>query len=110
MTRMQALLTSEQAGAAEVPSVQRRAYHRSLTYFFNSHPRNEAIALAHVAGGYTMSAIAKEAGLSVSRISRIMQTWERREAKSKTCVTLVSAGLIPAHALLHINRQFHIQH
>ncbi|MHB1331380.1 MAG: transposase [Sulfuriferula sp.] len=84
MTRMQALLTSEQAGAVEVPSVQRRAYHRSLTYFFNNHPRNEAIALAHATGGYTMSAIAKEAGLSVSRISRIVRTWETVKANGKT--------------------------
>ncbi|MHB1331379.1 MAG: hypothetical protein ACYCY1_02195 [Sulfuriferula sp.] len=42
------------------------------------------LVLAHVAGGYTMSAIAKEAGLSVSRISRIAHVWETAKAKGKT--------------------------
>ena len=83
MTRMQALLAPEQASAADVPSVQRRSWPKNLAYFFNNHPRNDAIALAHVAGGHTMSAIAKEAGLSVSRISRIVQAWETEKAKGK---------------------------
>lgn len=84
MTRMQALLAPEQASAADVPSVQRRSWPKNLAHFFNNHPRNEAIALAHATGGYTMSAIAKEAGLSVSRVSRIVRAWETEKAKSKT--------------------------
>ena len=83
MTRMQALLAPEQASAADIPRAQRRSWPKNLAYFFNNHPRNDAIALAHVAGGHTMSAIAKEAGLSVSRISRIVQAWETEKAKGK---------------------------
>lgn len=84
MTRMQTLLAPEQASAVDVPSVQRRSWPKNLAHFFNNHPRNEAIALAHATGGYTMSAIAKEAGLSVSRVSRIVRAWETEKAKSKT--------------------------
>ncbi len=86
MTRMQALLAPEQASASDVPSIQRRPPPKNLTHFFNNHPRNEAIALAHIAGGHTMSVIAKKLGLSVSRISRIVHAWEeleRDKAKGK---------------------------
>ena len=86
MTRMQALLAPEQASASDVPSIQRRPSPKNLTHFFNNHPRNEAIALAHIAGGHTMSVIAKKLGLSVSRISRIVHAWEeleRDKAKGK---------------------------
>ncbi|HEY9098949.1 MAG TPA: helix-turn-helix domain-containing protein [Thiobacillus sp.] len=55
----------------------------SLAQYFNRHPRNEAIALAHIEGGHTMSAIAEEVGLSVSRISRIVRGWEAGGAKGK---------------------------
>ncbi|MDP2028527.1 MAG: hypothetical protein Q8K12_02705 [Thiobacillus sp.] len=74
MTRMQALLTPEQAKASDVPSLQRQSRSMALAHFFRNHPRNEAIAQAHVVGGHTMSAIAKEVGLSVSRVSRIVRT------------------------------------
>lgn len=83
MTRMQALLTPGQASAADVPSVQRRAQPMDMAHYFNNHPRDEAIALAHVVGGHTMSLIAKELGLSVSRVSRIVRGWEAGEAKGK---------------------------
>lgn len=83
MTRMQALLTPGQASASDVPSVQRRAQPMDLAHYFNNHPRDEAIALAHMVGGHTMSLIAKELGLSVSRVSRIVRGWEAGEAKGK---------------------------
>lgn len=83
MTRMQALLAPEQASAADVPSVQRRSWPENLAHFFSSHPRNEAIALAHITGVHTMSAIAQEAGLSVSRVSRIVGALETEKEKGK---------------------------
>lgn len=83
MERMQALLTPGQASASDVPSIQRRSQPMDLAHYFNNHPRDEAIALAHVVGGHTMSLIAKELGLSVSRVSRIVRGWETGEAKGK---------------------------
>ncbi|HEY9098951.1 MAG TPA: transposase [Thiobacillus sp.] len=83
MTRMQALLAPEQAAASDVPGIQRRSPPMSLAQFFNHHPRNEAIAQAHIVGGYSMSVIAKEIGLSVSRVSRIVRGWEAKMAKDK---------------------------
>ena len=86
MVRMQALLAPEQANAPDVPSVQRRSPPTDLAHFFNNHPRNEAIALAHIVGGHTMSVIAKDLSLSVSRVSRIVHAWEeleRDKAKGK---------------------------
>lgn len=83
MTRMQALLAPEQAAASDVPSIQRRPSPLSLEQFINHHPRNEAIAQAHIVGGHSMSAIAKAVGLSVSRVSRIVRGWEAGKAKDK---------------------------
>lgn len=41
--------------------------------------------MAYTEGGFTMTALAREAGLSVSRVSRLIAGWERRvEAKNKT--------------------------
>jgi len=83
MTRMQALLAPEQAAASDVPGIQRRPPPLSLEQFLNHHPRNEAIARAHIVGGHSMSAIAKAVGLSVSRVSRIVRGWEAGKAKDK---------------------------
>jgi putative transposase len=47
--------------------------------------REEALHTAYTEGGFTMTALAREAGLSVSRVSRLIAGWERRvEAKDKT--------------------------
>jgi len=83
MTRMQALLAPEQAAASDVPGIQRRPPPMSLEQYFKHHPRNEAIAQAHIVGGHSMSSIAKAVGLSVSRVSRIVRGWEAGEAKGK---------------------------
>lgn len=84
VARMQALLAPEQAGASNIPSIQRRPPHRELAVYFATHSRNEAIVLAHTEGGYTMSAIAREIGLSVARVSRIVHAWEVDKAKGET--------------------------
>jgi len=83
MARMQAVLTPAQVMASDIPSVQRRLQPMNLAHFFNQYPRNEAIVRAHVAGGYSMSVIAREAGISVSRVSRIVREWETEKAKVK---------------------------
>jgi putative transposase len=84
ITRMLALLAPEQAGASNVPSIQRRPPPKELTAYFGTYSRNEAIVLAHTEGGYTMSAIAREIGLSVGRVSRIVRAWEVDKAKGET--------------------------
>lgn len=84
ITRMQSLLAPEQAEASNIPSIQRRPRPMELPSYFATHPRNEAIVLAHAEGGYTMSSIAREIGLSVGRVSRIVRAWESDRAKGET--------------------------
>ena len=70
--RMQSLLEPERAHAAEVPRNQRRTRPDTIQAYLNTYERDEAIVKACREGGHTMSAIAREAGLSVSRVSRII--------------------------------------
>ena len=66
----------------EIPRAQRRGKAQPLgKYLLHRTPRDEGVVEAYRAGGYTQSAIAKALGLSVSRISRIIQA---HEAKGKT--------------------------
>ncbi|MFM9970036.1 MAG: transposase [Burkholderiales bacterium] len=76
--RMQARLA---APVREVPRAQQRRTARPLAHCFKSANRDEAIVLAYREGGHTQTAIAQAAGLSVSRISRLISTFE---AKVKT--------------------------
>ena len=72
--RMQTLLEPERARAAEVPRTQRRARSDSIQAYLKAYERDEAMVRACREGGYTLSAIAQEVGLSVSRVSRIVAT------------------------------------
>lgn len=66
----------------EIPRTQRRGAIRSLDqYLQHRRGRNEGVLRAYREGGYTQTAIAKKLGLSVSRISRLIQSGE---AKGKT--------------------------
>jgi REP element-mobilizing transposase RayT len=56
----------------EVPRTQRRSPAIPLTEYFTQYDRNTAIARACHEGGYTLTAIARVAGLSVSRVSRLL--------------------------------------
>lgn len=77
--RMQARAQSLEA--RDIPRAQRRSAPRPLSWYFERHARDRAIALAYRDGGYTQTAIAKVTGLSVSRISRLVA---QHEAKGKT--------------------------
>jgi REP element-mobilizing transposase RayT len=77
--RMQARAIS--TDSAEIPRPQRRTAPRPLPWYFDRYDRDRAIAHAFRDGGYTQTAIAKLAGLSVSRVSRLIAA---REAKGKT--------------------------
>lgn len=79
MQRMQAFTSDPDA--KEVPRAQRRPASRPLQWYFDRHGRNAAIVRAFVDGDYTQTAIAEKAGLSVSRISRVIKM---EEAKDKT--------------------------
>jgi hypothetical protein len=64
----------------EIPRAQRRSPLRPLSWYFAQHDRDTAIVRAYREGGYTQTAIAKIAGRSVSRISRLLAA---NEAKGK---------------------------
>lgn len=74
--RMQSLLEPERARAAEVPRKQRRTRPDSIQAYLKAYERDEAIVKACREGGHTLSAIAWEVGLSVSRVSRIVAAYE----------------------------------
>jgi REP element-mobilizing transposase RayT len=79
---MQKMAEPERKTAREIPKAQRRTT-RSLAQWLNAcDSREEALFQAHTESGLTMSAIAKELGLSVSRVSRLIARAE--EAKGKT--------------------------
>lgn len=71
VTRMQALIEPRRRDAAEVPRAQRRA--RTAHVEIPSGPsRDQALWRAYVTEGRTMTWLAEQTGLSVSRISRII--------------------------------------
>jgi putative transposase len=81
VTRMQALAAPSRAGAAEIPKIQRQkapATPRSLAQWLKvSQNRDEAIWQACTVSGLSMTQIAQEAGLSLSRVSRVIASQER---------------------------------
>jgi REP element-mobilizing transposase RayT len=77
--RMQALV--ECTDVREIPREQRRSARLPLESYLGGPDRDEAIFRAYRDGGHTQTAIAAAAGLSVSRISRVIAAME---AKSKT--------------------------
>ena len=84
--RMQAGLEPAKRSAREVPKAQRSIRTGTVAQFLRDcRSRDEGIARAHREGGHSLSAIAREVDLSVSRVSRIVATHvERDQAKSKT--------------------------
>ena len=83
VARMQALAPTPARSAAEVPRAQRRRP-VSLPTCLAQHPdRRQAMHAAYREHGFTMSAIARELGLSVSRVSRVIAEVEaeREEAR-----------------------------
>lgn len=79
-TQLQARL--EQKPAQEVPVRQRHPARRALSDYFSTMERDTAIAAAFHDGGYTQTAIAEIAGLSISRISRILTRLRSNQDKA----------------------------
>jgi hypothetical protein len=85
VSRMQTLASTGQRDSAEVPRLQRKRP-GSLKDCLNRHAdRAQALRVAYRDHGITMTAMARELGLSVSRVSRLIAAAEGSlDAKSKT--------------------------
>ena len=80
--RMQKSADPQRTAAREIPKAQRRTSRSLARWLSTCDSREEALFRVHTEGGLTMSAIAKELGLSVSRVSRLIARAEG--AKDKT--------------------------
>jgi putative transposase len=73
IARMQDLMEPAKMASLAVPRIQRQRRAKPLEgYFQQNSNRDDAIALAYREGRHTMTAIAREVGLSVSRVSKII--------------------------------------
>jgi len=80
--RMQKIADPQRTAAREIPKAQRRTSRSLAQWLSTCDSREEAMFRAHTESGLTMSAIADELGLSVSRVSRLIARAEK--AKGKT--------------------------
>ena len=71
VARMQALASTEQRNAVDVPKAQRKSPSTLQNCLRRTADRPEALRIAYRECGITMTAMAKELQLSVSRISRL---------------------------------------
>lgn len=85
--RMQALIEPSRSDSKEIPKYQRtRATHPIRHYLDKHKQRDDGIFVAVRDGQHSLTAIAQEAGLSVSSVSRIVKKMEAKkgDAKRKT--------------------------
>jgi hypothetical protein len=81
--RMQALADPRNSTDQDIPRVQ-RGKARTLKHWLSTcHTPQEAMYRAHTESGITMTQIAKEVGLSISRVSRLIKQEENERAKGK---------------------------
>ncbi len=80
--RMQALAEPRNSTDHDIPRVQRRKSHTLAQWLASCESREEALYLAHTAGAISMTAIARELGLSVSRVSRLIARAEGAKGKA----------------------------
>jgi REP element-mobilizing transposase RayT len=81
--RMQALAEPRNSTDSDIPRVQRRKARTLAQWLASCEKREEALYRAHTQSALSMSAIARELGLSVSRVSRLIARAEDEEAKGK---------------------------
>ena len=79
--RMQALAEPRNSTDHDIPKIQRRKSRTLAQWMRSCENREQALYNAHTQSAMTMSAIARELGLSVSRVSRLIARAE--EAKGK---------------------------
>lgn len=70
--RMQALIIEEHLIDGDIPKQQRLTEKPLAEWLGSGHGREHGLYLAHKRGGKTITAIAQELGLSVSRVSRLV--------------------------------------
>lgn len=80
--RMQALAEPRNSTDHDIPKVQRRKSHTLAQWLASCENREEALYRAHTAGAISMTAIARELGLSVSRVSRLIARAEGAKGKA----------------------------
>ena len=76
VARMQALASTEQRSAVDIPKAQRKSPSTLQDCLRRTAGRPEALRIAYRERGITMTAMAKELQLSVSRISRLIAAAE----------------------------------
>jgi hypothetical protein len=79
---MQALAEPQRARAAEIPKVQRQRALSFAQWLKQTDSREEALYNAYTRSGISMTALAAQANLSISRVSRLIARVE--QAKDKT--------------------------
>jgi len=79
--RMQALAEPRNSTDNDIPKIQRRKSRTLAQWMQSCENREQALYNAHTQSAMTMSAIARELGLSISRVSRLIARAE--EAKGK---------------------------
>ena len=73
VVRMQALIEADALKDTGIPRLQRKAPKRTITqYLADKHGRDAGIVRAAREGQYSLTAIGRDVGLSVSRVSRIV--------------------------------------
>jgi hypothetical protein len=83
-SRMQALIEPVKIMSSNVPRAQRQRMATTISGYLQRYiDRDETIAAAYTEGKHTMTAIAGEPGISVSRVSRVVAKCGMR-AKGKT--------------------------
>lgn len=80
--RMQALAEPQSTADRDIPKAQRRKARSLAQWLGSSETREEALYRAHTEGALSMSAIARELGLSVSRVSRLIARAEQAKGKA----------------------------
>jgi REP element-mobilizing transposase RayT len=81
--RMQALADPRNSTDEDIPKVQRRKVRSLKQWLENCGSREEALYRAYTESALSMTAMARELGLSVSRVSRLIAQAERAQAKGK---------------------------
>jgi REP element-mobilizing transposase RayT/DNA-directed RNA polymerase specialized sigma24 family protein len=80
--RMQALAEPRNSTDDDIPKVQRLKSRTLAQWMASCENREQALYNAHTQGAMTMSAIARELGLSISRVSRLIARAEGAKGKA----------------------------
>ena len=77
VANMQLLADRERARCPEIPTIERERPPSLTDWTSAGHAQDESIRLAYSEGGMTMSAIARQAGLSIATVSRLVARAEK---------------------------------